>query len=255
MSSNSAGDTIAGNSSNVGNAETLNLNSTELYLSAVSSLSPLSPPPKPPLSSLSVPQSKRIPKTNFIVDLFRFPQSSDSSSSVAFFLSHFHSDHYSGLSSSWSRGIVFCSHKTALLVKEILQVPSQFVFPLPMNQKVAIDGSEVALIDANHCPGAVQFLFKVKSENGGFERYVHTGDFRFSDSMRFDSSLIGFIGCDGVFLDTTYCNPKFVFPKQDESVDYVVSVIDKIDDEETKDTKKKKVLFLVATYVLAKRRF
>uniref|UniRef100_A0A1J3IAR9 DNA ligase n=1 Tax=Noccaea caerulescens TaxID=107243 RepID=A0A1J3IAR9_NOCCA len=254
MSSNSAGDTIAGNSSNVGNAETLNLNSTELYLTAVSSLSPLSPPPKPPLSSLSVPQSKRIPKTNFIVDLFRFPQSSDSSSSVAFFLSHFHSDHYSGLSSSWSRGIVFCSHKTALLVKEILQVPSQFVFPLPMNQNVAIDGSEVALTDANHCPGAVQFLFKVKSENGGFERYVHTGDFRFSDSMRFDSSLIGFIGCDGVFLDTTYCNPKFVFPKQDESVDYVVSVIDKIDDEETKDTKKKKVLFLVATYVIGKEK-
>ncbi|CAA7030310.1 unnamed protein product [Microthlaspi erraticum] len=255
MSSNSAGDTIAGNFPNAENAETLNLNSTELYLSAVSSLSPQPPPPKPPLSSLSIPQSKRIPKTNFIVDLFRFPQSSDSSSSssVAFFLSHFHSDHYSGLSSSWSRGIIYCSPKTALLVKQILQVPSQFVFPLPMNQIVAIDGSEVSLIDANHCPGAVQFLFKVKSENGGFERYVHTGDFRFSDSMRFDSSLIGFIGCDGVFLDTTYCNPKFVFPKQDESVDYVVNVIDKIDEEETKETKKK-VLFLVATYVIGKEK-
>jgi len=65
-----------------------------------------------------------------------------------------------------------------------------------MNQMVKIDGFEVVLIEANHCPGAVQ--------------------------LRFDSFLNGFVGCDGVFLDTTYCNPKFVFPSQEESVDYVV---------------------------------
>ncbi|CAH8257254.1 unnamed protein product [Arabidopsis lyrata] len=250
MATDSSGVTISGNFSNGENAETLNLDTTELYSSAISSVSTQSPPPKPPFSSLSIPQSKRIPKTNFIVDLFRFPQ--HSSTSVAFFLSHFHSDHYSGLSSTWSKGIIFCSHKTARLVEEILQVPSQFVFALPMNQMVMIDGSEVVLIEANHCPGAVQFLFKVKLENGGFERYVHTGDFRFCDEMRFDSFLSGFIGCDGVFLDTTYCNPKFVFPTQEESVGYVVSVIDKIDGEcvETK----KKVLFLVATYVIGKEK-
>ncbi|EOA33487.1 hypothetical protein CARUB_v10019664mg [Capsella rubella] len=247
MVSDSGGTTIAGNS------ETLSLDSTNLYSSAISSISPQFPPPKPPFSSLSIPQSKRIPKTNFIVDLFRFPQHSSSSSSVAFFLSHFHSDHYSGLSSSWSRGIIFCSHKTARLVEEVLQVPSQFVFALPMQQTVLIDGSEVVLIDANHCPGAVQFLFKVTlEEDGGFERYVHTGDFRFCDEMRFDSFLSGFVGCDGVFLDTTYCNPKFVFPTQEESVGYVVSVVDKIS-EECVETKKK-VLFLVATYVIGKEK-
>lgn len=119
-----------------------------------------------------------------------------------------------------------------------------------MNQTVIIDGSEVVLIEANHCPGAVQFLFKIELENGGFERYVHTGDFRFCDEMRFDSFLNCFVGCDGVFLDTTYCNPKFVFPNQDESVDYVISVIDKIGEESTK----KKVLFLVATYVIGKEK-
>ncbi|KAG2253474.1 hypothetical protein Bca52824_083610 [Brassica carinata] len=209
-----------------------------LYSSAVSSSVP-TPSLKPPFSPLSIPQSNRIPKTNFTVDFFR------SSSSVAFFLSHFHSDHYSGLSSSWSRGIIFCSHITARLLKQILQVPSQFVFPLPTNQKVIIDGSEVVLIDANHCPGAVQFLFKTKD---GSERYIHTGDFRFCDSMRSDPFLGGFVGCDGVFLDTTYCNPKFVFPTQQESVDYVISAIDKIDEMN------KKVLFLVATYVVGKEK-
>lgn len=122
-----------------------------------------------------------------------------------------------------------------------------------MQQTVVIDGSEVVLIEANHCPGAVQFLFKVRSEeNDSFERYVHTGDFRFCDSMRLDSFLSRFVGCDGVFLDTTYCNPKFVFPTQEESVDYVVSVIDKIDGE-SKDTKTR-VLFLVATYVVGKEK-
>ncbi|CAH2065724.1 unnamed protein product [Thlaspi arvense] len=250
MASDSGGATIA--VENGGNLETLNLNSTELYSSATSSVSPLFPPPKPPFSSPSILQSKRIPKTNFIVDLFRFPSFSSDSSSVAFFLSHFHSDHYSGLSPSWSRGIIFCSHQTASLVKEILQVPSQLVFPLPMNQKAVIDGSEVVLIDANHCPGAVQFLFKITLENDTFERYVHTGDFRFCDSMRLDPFLSGFIGCDGVFLDTTYCNPKFVFPSQEESVDYVISVIDKIDGE-SKVTEQK-VLFLVATYVVGKEK-
>ncbi|KAL1192368.1 DNA ligase 6 [Cardamine amara subsp. amara] len=247
MESNSTGATISGNFSDPENTETLNLNSTKLYSSAISSLPPPQfPQPKPQLSPLSIPPSKQIPKTNFIVDLFRFPQSS-TTSSVTFFLSHFHSDHYSGLSSSWSRGIIFCSHITARLVKQIIQVPSQFIFSLPMNETVIIDGSEVVLIEANHFPGAVQFLFKVESE-----RYVHTGDFRFCDEMRFDSFLNSFVGCDGVFLDTTYCNPKFVFPNQDESVDYVVSVIDKIGEECM--VMKKKVLFLVATYVVGKEK-
>ncbi|CAN6933722.1 unnamed protein product, partial [Brassica oleracea] len=241
-SSSSMASDSAGDFPNDGNAETLNLNNTELYSSAVSSSVP-TPSLKPPFSPLSIPQSNRIPKTNFTVDFFR--SSSSDPSSVAFFLSHFHSDHYSGLSSSWSRGIIFSSHITARLLKQILQVPSQFVFPLPTNQKVIIDGSEVVLIDANHCPGAVQFLFKTKD---GLERYIHTGDFRFCDSMRSDPFLSAFVGCDGVFLDTTYCNPKFVFPTQQESVDYVISAIDKIDEMN------KKVLFLVATYVVGKEK-
>ncbi|WZZ06289.1 hypothetical protein YC2023_092210 [Brassica napus] len=242
MASDPTGATIAGDFPNDGTQ----INSTELYSSAVSSSVP-TPSLKPPFSPLSIPQSNRIPKTNFTVDFFR--SSTSVPPSVAFFLSHFHSDHYSGLSSSWSRGIIFCSHITARLLEQILQVPSQLVFPLPTNQKVIIDGSEVVLIDANHCPGAVQFLFKT---NDGSERYIHTGDFRFCDSMRSDPFLSSFVGCDVVFLDTTYCNPKFVFPTQQESVDYVINVIDKIDRESKEN--EKKVLFLVATYVVGKEK-
>lgn len=227
------------------------LNSLSLYRSSLSSLS-LSLPNQNPQFCFppSLPLSKRIPKTHFLVDAFRF--STAAATTAAYFLTHFHSDHYSGLSSNWSQGIIFCSQITADLLIKVLNIPSQFVYPLAFNDTVIIDGSEVTLIDANHCPGAVQFLFKVKSSDT-FEMYVHTGDFRFCSEMREDALLNEFVGCDAVFLDTTYCNPKFVFPKQEESVDYIVSVIERIGGGEFQE-RSKSVLFLVATYVVGKER-
>lgn len=125
---------------------------------------------------------------------------------------------------------------------------------LPLSKQVLIDGCEVFLVDANHCPGAVQFLFKipVHSCNGKFERYVHTGDFRYCDSMKLDHTLNAFVGADAVFLDTTYCNPKYVFPSQEEAIDYIVGVIESSGVEN--EGSFKSVLFLVATYVIGKEK-
>ena len=148
--------------------------------------------------------------------------------------------------------MVFCSETTARLLVEVLKVPSAFVFALPLRQSVVIDGCEIVLIDANHCPGAIQFLFKVPDSDGQFERYVHTGDFRFSDSMKSDIILREFVGSDAIFLDTTYCNPKFVFPSQEESIDYIVSVVERVASE--RKGLMKDVLFLVATYVIGKEK-
>lgn len=120
-----------------------------------------------------------------------------------------------------------------------------------------IDGAEVSLIDANHCPGAVQFLFKVPVSNHklvGFEKYVHTGDFRYCEEMKNENVLRDFVGADGVFLDTTYCNPKFVFPSQEESIDYIVGVIKNIGVQNEGGLNAKNVLFVVATYVIGKER-
>ncbi|XP_022771969.1 DNA ligase 6 isoform X3 [Durio zibethinus] len=231
-------------SSTTAAAKALTLDSTQLYLTALNSPHPnLSFSPIPS----SFPPSKLIPKTRFLIDSFRYPTISFS---AAYFLSHFHSDHYSGLSPSWSKGIIFCSHTTSLLLIQILKIPPHFIFPLALNDPVVVDGCEVILIDANHCPGAVQFLFKVPTKNGSFERYVHTGDCRYCNSMKMNSYLNGFVGCDAIFLDTTYCDPKFVFPSQEESVDYVVSVVDRIG----KEFEKERVLFLVATYVVGKEK-
>ncbi|KMT18610.1 hypothetical protein BVRB_2g027400 [Beta vulgaris subsp. vulgaris] len=223
--------------------KTLTLKTTELYLQPQNIHShSLSPIPS------NFPLSKLIPKTRFIIDGFR----NSGEHSLSYFLSHFHADHYSGLTSTWNRGIIFCSEITARLVVKVLEVSELFVFRLPMNETVVIDDCEVTLIDANHCPGAVQFLFKVPVIGGKFERFVHTGDFRYCSDMSLTPVLSEFVGCDAVFLDTTYCDPKFVFPLQEESVDYVVSVIDRIGSENR--NVRKSVLFLVATYVIGKEK-
>ncbi|XP_052195716.1 DNA ligase 6 isoform X2 [Diospyros lotus] len=235
-------------------SQTLTLDSSTLYLNAHNSFSLQSPQTPPPLSfplppvPSGFPHSKIIPKTRFLVDAFRHA----GDFSVSYFLSHFHSDHYAGLAPNWCRGIIFCSHTTSRLVIEVLKLSSLFVVPLPLSEPVLIDGCELTLIDANHCPGAVQFLFKVPGAGGKVERYVHTGDFRYCDSMKLDPVLSDFVGSDAVFLDTTYCNPKFVFPPQEESIDYIVSVIERNGVENQGPAKS--ILFLVATYVIGKER-
>ncbi|KAL0343399.1 UNVERIFIED_CONTAM: DNA ligase 6 [Sesamum angustifolium] len=243
-------------------SQPLNITTAALHRAALSGLSlppdpqptfPLAPPPA------SIPHSKLIPKTRFIVDGFKH---ADTNFSVSYFLSHFHSDHYTGLSSQWSKGIIYCSSITANLLHQILKIPRPFILPLPLSQPLIIDGAEVWLVDANHCPGAVEFLFKVPAScDGGagssgvvtYEKYVHTGDFRYCDEMKNESALSEFIGADAVFLDTTYCNPKFVFPSQEESIDYIVGVIERIG-VENEGVAAKNVLFLVATYVIGKER-
>ena len=70
--------------------------------------------------------------------------------------------------------------------------------------------------------------------------------------MKRDPILCNFVGSDAVFLDTTYCNPKFVFPSQEESIDYVVSTIERIRDQN--EGSEEPVLFLIATYVVGKER-
>ncbi|XP_073139252.1 DNA ligase 6 isoform X2 [Henckelia pumila] len=233
------------------------ISSAALHRTSLSDHSlPPQPPPTQPLTPppASIPHSKLIPKTRFIVDGFKH---ADSNFSVSYFLSHFHSDHYTGLTPQWSQGIIYCSPTTARLLHNILNIPEHFIFPLSLSQSVLIDGAEVFLVDANHCPGAVQFLFKVPVSNRKlveFEKYVHTGDFRYCDEMKNEGVLREFVGADGVFLDTTYCNPKFVFPSQEESIDYIVGVIKNIGVDNEGVSNVKNVLFVVATYVIGKEK-
>eukprot|EP00882_Tetradesmus_deserticola_P015197 GHRQ01016184.1.p1 GENE.GHRQ01016184.1~~GHRQ01016184.1.p1 ORF type:complete len:164 (+),score=44.04 GHRQ01016184.1:130-621(+) len=156
-----------------------------------------------------VPDHKCIPGTAVTVDAFRHQQPWVK----AYFLSHAHSDHYTGLTENWSAGPIFCSPVTAALARQLCNVPAAFLRPLSLNTTHSIEqqpGLTVVLVDANHCPGAVQFLFTVPDGR----RFVHCGDMRYSPAMQGDAQLQQFVGADAVFLDTTYCQPRHLFPPQ-----------------------------------------
>lgn len=80
-------------------------------------------------------------------------------------------DHYGGLTDTWSAGPIYCSEVTARFVVHALGVRLSYLHPLPMDTPVMIHGVEVTLVDANHCPGAVQFLFQLQDGR----KYIHCG--------------------------------------------------------------------------------
>ncbi|GLJ09471.1 hypothetical protein SUGI_0110240 [Cryptomeria japonica] len=257
-------DSSGSNPSNDIDSSALFVNSYKNFIQSTSTIAgsnslPQQPPPESykilsrqsplPCFPSNFPPSKLIPNTRFIVDGFR----SAGPFSVTYFLSHFHSDHYAGLNPHWSRGLIFCSHVTAHLLVTCLKIPDAFVVPLQIGEPLLIDGCEVTLIDANHCPGAVQILVRVYASGGDIRKYVHTGDMRYDSQMKLEPALFDFIGADTLFLDTTYCNPKFVFPSQTESVEYVANTVRRIMTEQ-QGVDKSSVLFLIAAYVVGKEK-
>ncbi|KAK4516155.1 Mitochondrial carrier protein ymc2 [Mucor velutinosus] len=169
------------------------------------------------------PFYKRVRDTRFTVDAFNYGKIPDCD---GYFLTHYHADHYGGLRASWSHGPIYCSQVTANLVKQELRVDSRYVHPLPMNQlyPIAESNVQVALIDANHCPGSVLFLFVVDKK-----RHLHTGDFRAAPRMCLHPLIKQPenppISC--LYLDTTYLSPQYAFPAQEECIQAVCNVVKK----------------------------
>ena len=121
---------------------------------------------------------------NVVIDHFRSKVDGNTDEDWVYFLSHAHADHTVGLRDGWKGGTVFCSEITKRLIELQFQDVSEHLIALPMNESVLFgvdeDGKHVnvTLLDANHCPGAVMFLFE-----GAFGRVLHTGDFRYSPKM------------------------------------------------------------------------
>ncbi|XP_074294375.1 DNA cross-link repair protein SNM1 [Silene latifolia] len=184
------------------------------------------------------PFYKKIPGTPFTVDAFRYGAISGCS---AYFLTHFHADHYGGLSKAWSHGRIYCTPITARLVRMCLYVNPSFIYPLELDVEHDIDGVKVTLLEANHCPGAALIHFHLLDG----QHFLHTGDFRACRHMQTYPLLVN-KKVDILYLDTTYCNPKYRFPSKEEVTSFVVKT--------TKACLKKqpKTLIIVGAYSIGK---
>ncbi|KAJ5081092.1 hypothetical protein N7456_013330 [Penicillium angulare] len=153
----------------------------------------------------------------------------------AYFLSHFHSDHYIGLSKSWSHGPIYCSRATGNLVRQQLRVDPKWVVDLEFENTSEVPdtgGVQVTMIQANHCPGSALFVFEKTFGNGPNarrQRILHCGDFRASpDHVRHPLLCPNPINpktgqprqqrLDQCYLDTTYLSPKYAFPSQEQVI-------------------------------------
>lgn len=83
-------------------------------------------------------------------------------------------------------------------------VPCSYICALELDKEYEIGGVKVMLIEANHCPGAA--LIHLRLRDG--RTYLHTGDFRASKSMQSHPIILNY-HVNVLYLDTTYCNPKY----------------------------------------------
>ncbi|KAG0471037.1 hypothetical protein HPP92_015583 [Vanilla planifolia] len=179
-----------------------------------------------------------IPGTPFRVDAFRYLRGDCSH----WFLTHFHMDHYQGLTKNFCHGKLYCSKITAELVNMKIGVPWDRIQILPLNQKITIADVNLTCLEANHCPGSIIILFEPSNQKA----ILHTGDFRFSAEMA-ACSILQSSHIHTLILDTTYCSPQYDFPKQEEVIEFVIDAI-------RAEAFNPKTLFLIGTYTIGKEK-
>lgn len=186
-----------------------------------------------PAYQRTCPFYKIMPGLFICVDAFRYGAVAGCK---AYFLSHFHSDHYVGLTSSWCHGPIYCSHVTANLVRRQLRVDPKWVVDLEFDKKVEVPGTQgvdVTMIPANHCPGSSLYLFEKvvgKGKNPKVQRILHCGDFRACPAHvqhpKLRPDIVDTVTgrnlaqqkLDVCYLDTTYLTPKYAFPSQEDVI-------------------------------------
>ena len=80
----------------------------------------------------------------------------------------------------------------------------------------------MTLIGANHCPGAVMFVFKSPGGN-----VLHTGDFRFRPQILDDISRAAEgQPIDYLHMDNTFATSEEEFPPQEQAFSRLIDLIE-----------------------------
>ncbi|KAH6617994.1 beta-lactamase-like protein [Chaetomium sp. MPI-SDFR-AT-0129] len=189
------------------------------------------------------------------VDFFR--SHPDLRPPLACFLSHIHSDHLAGLESLRSP-FVYCSAATKQMLLRLERYPCRINYatgilearvqryrhlrnllkPIPLATPTVLElepGNhlQVTLFDANHCPGAVMFLFE-----GQGKAVLYTGDMRsepwFVNAIARSPHLIeyssGLKTLDTIYLDTSFTE-NVAFPTKAEGISELLRKVSRYPDD------------------------
>ncbi|KAF7246592.1 Protein artemis, partial [Varanus komodoensis] len=163
----------------------------------------------------------------------------------AYFLSHCHKDHMQGLRAPSMKRRLACSLTVCLycspVTKELLLSNPRYKFwenhivalevetPTQISLVEEASGEKedvvVTLLPAGHCPGSVMFLFQ--GENG---TVLYTGDFRLASGevarMELLHSGSRVKDIQSVYLDTTFCDPRFYqIPSREECMKGILELV------------------------------
>lgn len=196
---------------------------------------------KKPRKKAICPSYKVVEGSLFAVDAFRY---GDISFVEHYFLTHFHSDHYIGLRKKFKHKI-YLSPITAVLVQQFIGVSEELLQVVHVNVPFFIDDVRITPMDANHCPGALLFLFQFPDGRN----VLHTGDFRANERM-IEQLTRWNIKLDLVYLDTTYLSSKRRMPSQDESIEFLLQHVEKY----LEDNIGEKFLIIVGAYLIGKEK-
>ncbi|KAK7282331.1 hypothetical protein RIF29_11011 [Crotalaria pallida] len=156
------------------------------------------------------------------------------------FLTHAHKDHSSSIASFSSFPIYSTLLTKTLVLQHYPELDGSLFVSIEVGQSLIIDDPDgsftVTAFDANHCPGAVMFLFE-----GKFGNILHTGDCRLTPECLYNlpGKYVGKQGkqplcpLDCVFLDCTFGNFFHGMPSKPSAIQQVVNCIWKHPDAST----------------------
>ncbi|KAL2241251.1 5' exonuclease Apollo [Sesamum indicum] len=156
------------------------------------------------------------------------------------FLTHAHKDHAQGMAAHASYPIYSTLLTKTLILQYYPQLDGSMFVGIEVGQSLIVEDPEgdfiVTAFDANHCPGAVMFLFE-----GNFGNILHTGDCRLTPEclQSLPDKYIGKTGkqptcpLDYIFLDCTFGQFPLKMPSRYMAIQQVINCIWKHPDART----------------------